>query len=519
MHKPSRTGADAALETLLACGVNTCFANPGTSELGFVDALDRRPEMRAVLCLQEGVATGAADGYGRMRDSPAATLLHLGPGLANGLACLHNARRASTPVVNVVGDHATYHRRHDSPLTTDLPGVAAPFTDWFRSSEVADSVAGDIVAAVAAAGTPPGRVATLALPADSGWTQTDKTAPPPDLPKPGPPDEAAIEEARRLLTTGGKALMILAGRALRRAPLRDAARIAAHTGADMLAPTHNARVERGAGIPAIERIPYPVRDALAALVRYDRIILVGAREPAAFFAYPGLPGTLLPGGSRVHTLATASQDLPAALAALADALEAPAVPVGLQSPSAAPSGSALCPVTIAKILSQHMPEHSIVAEDAVSSGRGLFAPTAGAAPHDWLQTTGGAIGHGLPMATGAAIACADRPVICLQADGAGMYCLQALWTQAREGLNVTTVIFANRRYAILQNELRNLGFPGAGFSAQRLTNLDNPPIQWTALARGLGVPAQQVDTAKGFEDALRRSLASEGPSLIEALIV
>ena len=513
-----RAGADAVLETLLAGGVDTCFANPGTSELGFVAALDRQPDMRAVLCLAEGVATGAADGFGRMRDAPAATLLHLGPGLANGLACLHNARRARTPLVNLVGDHATYHRRFDAPLTTDLATVAAPFPDWFRSSERAEAVAGDTAAAVEAARAQGGGIATLALPADTCWDPTDAGANPAPPPAPRSPEPRLLEAAARLLRNGRRTLLLLGGKALRDDALAAAARIARKTGAALLAPTHNARIERGAGRIAVDRLPYPVDAAVAALARFEQVILVGARSPVAFFAYPGRPSELLPAGCTVHELAAQGEDACGALEALADELGAgkAAGASALRVPGR-PDG-ALDPATIAAILAREMPENAIIAEDAVTSGRGLFPPTATAAPHSWLQTTGGAIGHGLPMATGAAVACSDRPVICLQADGAGMYSLQALWTQAREGLNVTTVIFANRSYAILRGEFRNLGIERIGASSDRLTTLDQPSLDWCSLARGMGVPAARAETVDEFEQALRRGVADDGPHLVEALI-
>jgi acetolactate synthase-1/2/3 large subunit len=516
-HASGMNAGEAVLRTLVSSGVDTCFANPGTSELAFVAALDRVPEMRPVLCLQENVATGAADGYGRMRGHPAATLLHLGPGLANGLACLHNARRARTPLVNIVGDHATYHRHLDAPLTTDIEAVASPFSDKVIASGSAADAPLDAAQAVQAAITPPGAVASLILPADVCWGEA-QVADALGAPKAEQIPDTRIDDAVRLLRSGRRTLLYLGGSALQQRGIAAAARIAAATRVDILAPPHNARIDRGAGNVAIDRLPYSVDQALSRLAGYEQAILIGAPRPVAFFAYPGRPGELLSSHCKTLEIAEPDDDIIEGLERLADALGADE-PATIESfaPPDLPTGR-LTPEAVARTLANLAPDQAIVAEDAVSSGRGFFPITRMARQHTWLQNVGGAIGHGLPMATGAAVACPNRKVICLQADGAGMFTLQSLWTQAHEGLNVLTVIFSNSAYAILQAEFRNVGIEEVGERARELTVLMQPSLDWIDLARGMGVEAVRATDAEEFVRAFRRGIATSGPFLIEAIV-
>src|SRR5215216_6411562 len=451
-------GADSLVETLAGAGVEVCFANPGTSEMHFVAALDRVGGVRCVLGLFEGVATGAADGYARMADRPASTLLHLGPGLANGLANVHNARRANTPMVNIVGDHATYHKEHDAPLTSDIEGVAQPFSDWVRMSADSRSVARDGADAVAAAMAPPGRIATLILPADASWNEADGPAPLPPVEGREPVAPEAIAEVARALRSGEPAFLFMGGDALREPGLMLTGRIAAKTGARLLAQTLNAQVERGAGRVAIDFLPYLVEAALATLGEARHLVLVGSEAPVAFFAYPDKPSELRPPQCETHTLATPGEDIVGALEALAEELGAPQnAPVQELEKYPPPSGEALTAETAAAAVATLLPEDAIVVDEALSAAAAFMSRTKGAASHDYLQVTGGAIGIGLPLATGAAVACPDRKVICLQVDGSAMYTVQALWTQAREGLDITTLLLNNRSYAILKQELANLG--------------------------------------------------------------
>ncbi|MDQ1373026.1 MAG: acetolactate synthase large subunit, partial [Actinomycetota bacterium] len=446
-------GAQALIRTLVASGVDVSFTNPGTSEMHFVAALDAVPEMRAVLALFEGVATGAADGYGRKTGRPAATLLHLGPGLGNGLANLHNARRAHTPVVNIVGDHATYHKQYDAPLESDIDSAAATVSGWVRRSTGPADVARDGADAVAAAMGPPGRVATLILPADASWLEGAEPASPP-----APATRAAVSDdvvaaIAKVLVSGEPAVLLLGGSAMRDAGLAAASRVARATGAKLLGETFPARLERGAGVAPIERLGYLAEFTQAQLTGARHLVLVDTRAPVSFFAYPDKASDLVPDGCQVHVLASSGDNAAEALVHLADrvagAEEAVLQPAGRPDRPTGP----LTAETVAQALGALLPEGAIVADEANTAG--LWAPgaTAGAPRHDWLTLTGGAIGQGLPLGTGAAVACPDRKVVCLEADGSAMYTLQSLWTQARENLDVTTVIYNNRSYAILNLEL------------------------------------------------------------------
>jgi acetolactate synthase-1/2/3 large subunit len=513
----SMNGAESLVHTLLASGVDTCFANPGTSEMHFVAALDRIPGMRCVLGLFEGVVTGAADGYARMAGKPAATLLHCGPGLANGLANLHNARRANVPVVNCVGDQASQHRPLDAPLTADTEGFARGVSAWVRTARRAEDVGADAAVAVQAARTAPGQVATLILPSDTCWNPGGRVAAPLPVPAPATVAPETVRDIARLLRRGGNVLLMLGNAALRARPLADAHRIAEATGARLIAPQSNARIERGRGRHPIDRVPYPVDIALAALAEVRHVVLVGAREPVGFFAYPGKPGRMLPPEAEQHVLARPEQDLAGALAALADELGAPAVPPPTSAATIAPADGPVSDGALARSLAALLPEQAVVVDESISFGRSIYPDTEGAAPHDWLQLVGGAIGEGLPLAIGAAIGAPGRRVVALQADGSAMYTVQALWTQARERLDVTTIILANRKYAILQAELANVG-AHAGRTALNMMDLGNPALDWVRLAGGLGVEAAQAATMRRFNDLFAASLRRPGPFLIELMI-
>jgi len=512
-------GATSLVKTLASAGVEVCFANPGTSEMHFVAALDQVGDIRCVLGLFEGVVTGAADGYARMADKPASTLLHLGPGFANGLANVHNARRANAPMVNIVGDHATYHKQHDAPLTSDVEGVAKSFSDWVRTSADSRSVARDGAAAVAAAMTPPGRVATLILPADASWNEADGPAPLPPVEGRAPVAPEAISQAARVLRSGEPAVLFMGGHALREVGLMLAGRIAAKTGARLLAQTLNARVERGAGRVAVDFLPYPVDAALATLANVRHLVLVGSEAPVAFFAYPDKPSVLIPPQCETHTLATPGEDIVGALEALAEELGAPQnAPVQAREEHSPSSGEAITPESAAAAVGMLLPEGAIVVDEALTAAAAFMSRTRGAAAHDYLQVTGGAIGIGLPLATGAAVACPDRKVICLQADGSAMYTVQALWTQAREGLDVTTILLNNRSYAILKHELANLGAGDVGRGALDMMELDRPALDWVGLARGMGVEAQRAETLEELERHFAAGVRSEGPYLIDLVL-
>ena len=240
-------GAQALIGSLVGAGVDVCFMNPGTSEMHFVGALDSVPQMRGVLALFEGVATGAADGYARIAGRPAAVLLHLGPGLANGLANLHNARRARSPIVTIVGGHATGHVRYDAPLQSDIEALARTVSGWVHTSGATRDLAQDAMRAVAAARR--GQIATLVLPADVSWSDGGTLAPPRPQPAPEAVDDDQIKAVARLVPASPSPLLLLGGSALTERGLKAASRISAATGARLLAETFPARMERGAGLP------------------------------------------------------------------------------------------------------------------------------------------------------------------------------------------------------------------------------------------------------------------------------
>lgn len=509
-------GAESVVRSLHAAGTEVCFANPGTSEMQFVDALDRTRLMRCVLGLFEGVVTGAADGYARMAGKPAVTLLHLAPGFANGAANLHNARKARTPVLNLVGDHAVRHLDHDAPLSADLAGTVAPFSDWVKTGSAAGTLARDAMEGLAAASSNPGGVATLILPANLGWDAGGQIAPPLAVSRAPQANEAAVARAAAALGPG--TVLLVGGRVLEDpAAMAHAQGIAQATGATVMAPGANRRIEMGAGRSPIARIPYPIDMALETLSRFDRAILIETVEPVAFFAYPDRPSLLLPPGCEVIPLAGRAADGPAALAALADRIGAsPHRAVDTPRPLAPQAGS-LNDSALSQAIAAALPDGAIVIDEGITRARDVARLAAGAPPLSWLALTGGSIGIGVPLATGAAVACPDRPVVALQADGSALYTLQGLWTQAREGLNVTTVILANRSYEILKGELFRVG-ANPGPTALDMLDLRRPDLDFCALARGMGVPALKVDDAAELYRAIAAAVHEPGPMLIEAIL-
>ena len=511
-------GAESLVSTLVACGVEVCFTNPGTSEMHFVAALDRVEGMRAILGLFEGAVTGMADGYGRMKEKPASTLLHLGPGLANGLANLHNARRASTPIVNIVGEHATYHAQYDAPLTSDITGFARPVSAWVHTSMSPKTIAADGARAVQAARSAPGQIATLILPADTAWLEADRASGPLPFAEPAPVADAAIDEAAKLLRNGKKTALLMRGTALKENGLEAAGRIRAQTGARLFCDTFAPRLARGAGRVAVERIPYFAEQIVEFLKDIEQLILVGAKPPVSFFAYPGKPSWCVPEGCRILCLSHPHEDGLGALEALAETIHAPAAERASLARPDLPQPGRLNPYTAGEIIAHYLPENAIISDEAATAGLGATMYTGTSAPHDHLSLTGGSIGQGVPLATGAAVACPDRKVICLQGDGGGMYTLQALWTQAREKLDVTTVIFANKSYAILKIELARVGAENPGPKALSLFDLHNPELDWVSLAAGMGVEASRATTAEEFADQFASAMKGRGPRLIEAVI-
>src|ERR1700751_3244863 len=509
-------GAESLVRTLVAGGVDVCFTNPGTSEMHFVAALDRVEGMRCVLGLFEGVVTGAADGYFRMKGKPASTLLHLGPGLANGLANLHNAKKANSGIVNIVGQHAVYHIGYNAPLTSDIEGLARPMSAWVRTSPDAKSVAADGAAAIAVARSNPPQIATLILPADTAWNEADGLAQVPQQSQRPTFSPQAVESAAKVLRKGEPTLLLLTGGVLTENGLALAAQIAGKSGCKVMGQTYNPRMARGRGRFSIDRIPYVIEQGLPILQGFKNIVLVEANDPVAFFAYPNKPSMLKPEGCQVHRMTSGGENSVAALEALASALGAKpqdAKPQALVE-IAKPTG-ALTHASIAQALAMAIPENAIVVDESITTGRGFFPPTAAANPHDWLQNMGGSIGFSTPVATGAAVACPDRKVICMVGDGSAMYTIQSLWTQAREGLNVVTIVFANRIYQILRGEFDGVGAGEPGQRALDMLKIDRPVLDFVALAKGMGGRGRGVANGDDFVKALAEAVAEPGPRLIE----
>lgn len=510
-------GAESLVHTLLKNGIKTCFANPGTSEMHFVAALDRIPGMKCVLGLQENIVTGMADGYYRMTGEPAATLLHCGPGLGNGLGNLHNAKRANSGIVNIVGDHATYHRPLDAPLAGDTEALARASSHWVRVTAKAEDGGADIAVAIQASRTAPGHISTLVLPADAAWDENGVVGPVLPVPQPIAPSPSAIENAAKTLRDSKNVLLLLGGMALQEPAQRLVHAIQIKTGCRAMAEVANARVQRGRGRLPIERIPYAAELAIETLKTVEHIILVNAKSPVGFFAYPGMPSVHYPARASIQILSSPTHDANEALQALADLLGAPDAEIADAGPQLEPGTGKPTPEGLARTLAAVIPENAIIADESVSFGRGFFAQTHAAPPHDWLQTTGGAIGCGMPLATGASIAAPGRRVINLQADGSAMYTLQALWTQARERLPITTVLLSNRKYQILLGEYRSVGAT-PGKTAMDMLDIGNPDINWVSIAEGMGVEAARTDSLEGCVDLLTASFKRNGPFLIELII-
>ncbi len=516
---PKMNGAESLVQTLIDSGVDVCFTNPGTSEMHFVAALDHIPGMRSILALQEGVATGAADGYWRMAGKPASTLLHLGPGLANGLSNLHNAKKAGSAVVNIIGEHAESHIALDAPLTSDIEGIARPVSHWVRTSGSAEAVGKDAAEAVQASMVSPGQIASLILPSDTAWNEggTVHAA----LPQPEPErfDESVLDGAAEALI-GPDSLLLLGGGALTEENLRKAGQISAKTGCTLLSEWSNARLERGAGRVFVGKVPYPIDAALKVLEPFKRIVLIGARAPIGFFAYPGKPAELTRPDAEILTLASAAADLGSALDALVRATDASGTAPAHVADAALPDrpDGPITRDSLAALIARAIPENAIIVDESVTTGRAFFPVTKGAAPHTWLNNCGGSIGYGLPAAIGAAVACPDRKVMTLTGDGSAMYTVQALWTMAREALDITVLIFANQSYQILRGELTNVGVQNPGPRAIDMLSLDRPTLDWVQMAQSMGVAASRVTDCDGLEAAMDEGLAKPGPVLIEVAL-
>ena len=512
--------ADALIKTLIENGLEVVFANPGTSEMHLVAAIDHHPEIRPVLGLFEGVVTGAADGYARMSGKAAANLLHLGPGLGNGFANIHNAKKARTPMLNIVGDHATYHLQYNAPLTSDLDGLAKASSDWVGRSSSPDDLSAVGAKAWQAAHKFPGQIATMLVPADCAWGETDNLGKKLDIQGPEVVDDALIDEAHKALSSNSNSMLFLGGEFLDEESVTLAGKIATASGCRLATDTFVKRHRRGAGLTKVEPIPYFSEMAEEFLAGVEAIVFIGTRPPVSFFAYPGKKSFLSPDECKLIELASPFQDGKYALHALSDMLKGNSIDQHLipNNDAQAPTTGVLDPTTLGPLFASLLPEDAVVCDEAATSGFFVTPHAWSAKPLDWLALTGGSIGQGLPLATGAAIGAPGRPVVCLHGDGGAMYTIQSLWTQAREGLNVTNLIFSNKAYAILQVELERVGALETGDRATSMLSLDNPEIDWVSLANSLGVPAKKTLTVEEFHKAFSDGISSEGPSLIEIVI-
>ncbi len=513
MTQKKMNGAESLVHTLVGHGLQVCFANPGTSEMHFVAALDRIPGLRCIPGLQENVVTGMADGYARVSREPAITLLHCGPGLANGLANIHNAKKARVPMLNIVGEQATYHAKYDPPLATDTIALAKSSSHWVKRVRKSVEVGKAAAEAIRAARASAGQIAALILPSDASWNEGGKVATPLKPKSALKIDMRNARKAARILREKRNVLLLLGGSALMADSQKHAAAIQVKTGCRIMAESINSYHQRGQGRLPIERVPYPAQVAIDVLKDVEHIITICSRAPLGFFAYPGFPSHHYPPKATVTSLCSVEQDAVEALAALADELSAapaeaqtahrPTIPKG--KPSSAGLGVMLGAV---------IPEGAIIADESVSLGGELYTGSHAAAPHDWMMVTGGAIGYGMPCATGAAVAGAGRRVINMQADGSAMYTVQSLWTQAREKLPVTTVILSNRKYQILIAEYGNVG-ANPGPTAMNMLDLGNPDMDWVKIANGMGVEAAKTTTLEGCAELMLHSYRSPHPFLIE----
>lgn len=509
-------GAESLLQTLINNGVEVCFTNPGTSEMHMVAAIGRTPGMRSILCLFEGACSGAADGYGRMTGKPACTLLHLGPGLSNASANLHNARKANSPIVNLIGDHATYHKKYDAPLNSDILTLSEPVSHWVRSVEDAQSLPGDAVESVVVSNRKPGQISTLIVPANCAWDESIDPLPASALDSTPQATDEQIKKAAEILTNGNSSILMLSNMALSEAALELADKISQATGARLFCDTFTTRLPRGAGRVSVERMGYFAEQATEQIKGVNQFVMVGTQAPIAFFAYPGKVSEFYPQGSLLHTLAEVSEDAEDALQKLVDELGAGSLEprrTKLEKPGLG-SGD-LTPLSVGSTFAELIPPNSIIVDEGATSALATYPLSAGAEPHDWLSLTGGSIGYGLPASIGAAVACPDRKVICLEGDGAAMYTIQSLWTMARENLDICVIIFCNRKYQILQIELARVGAQTMNKKTLDMLNLDNPDLDFVKMAQGMGVKANQARTIAEFNGLLAEAVSEQGPRLIE----
>ena len=508
--------SDALIKTLINNGAEVVFANPGTSEMHLVAAIDNHPEIRPVLGLFEGVVSGAADGYARMSGKSAVNLLHLGPGLGNSFANIHNANKALSPMLNIVGDHATYHLKYNAPLTSDLDNLAKSVSDWVGRSSSVDDLCNLGNEAWQMANLFPGQISTLIVPADCAWGEYKGKIPAPFKTRsPLKIDDSLVPKSIEILKRKNSILFI-GGKFLDEKCIKLAGQISSTTGCRIVTDTFVSRIRRGAGLPKVEQVPYFSEMAEEFLKNTSGVVFLGTNAPVSFFAYPGKKSYLLSEETEILELCTPGQDGLSALQALSDESDASSINKELiqEKITEYPTKGKLDSLSIGPLIGALIPEESIISDEAATSSLLVTPHTLGSKPLDWLSLTGGSIGQGLPLAVGAAIAEPDRPVITLHGDGGAMYTIQALWTQARESLNITNIIFVNNSYEILKIEMDRVGAVKTGDRAESMFSLKDPKINWLKLSQSLGVPGFEPSTIEEFTKVFTHSTKNPGPSLI-----
>lgn len=515
--------AQNLVRALLDNGVDTCFTNPGTSEMHMVAALDQYQQMHSVLCLFEGVASAAADGYGRVKGTPACTLLHLGPGVGNGLANFHNARKAASPIVNIVGDHARDHLPLDAPLTSDVEGICRPVSKWVQTVKAPEEIGDITIEAIIASQSGVQGVSSLIIPADCAWAEVMDSEHTPTSPK-DIPSPALISDAHKAaglaaLKTAKNPIVYIGGKVCNGEALEQAAKLAHHFGAKLIIETFPAKLSRGEGRAVPTKLGYFVAQAERDLENCDLLFVIGTKPPVSFFAYPNAKSELTPDSAKTFIVGGDDVSTTRALADMVKQIGANDFERAVyQAPIIEDEALDLSPKHVGAALCRHMPQGSIICDDSNTSGAGVYPLTQTAKAHDWLCLTGGAIGIGLPMAVGAACAAPDAQIIALSGDGAAAYTLQALWTQAREKQNIINIIFANHSYRILNIELKRVGAGEPGKAAKSMLDLSDPKMDWVKLGEGFGVPSVRANTVGEFEAALIHAVKTAGPHLIVAEI-
>ncbi|MFT5691733.1 MAG: acetolactate synthase-1/2/3 large subunit [Oceanicoccus sp.] len=512
-------GAESMLQTLINNGVEVCFTNPGTSEMHMVAAIGKSEGMRSILGLFEGVCTGAADGYGRMAGKPACTLLHLGPGLSNGSANLHNAKKANSPIINLIGDHATYHKKYDAPLTSDIIGLSGPVSHWVKSVETAESLPEAALESALAANVQPGQIATLIIPANCAWDDSIDPLPQGTMPAVPCVSDEDVATAASLLSNGKPTIILLGHMGMTESAQHVVDKIAQATGARVMCDTFTTRFPRGEGRCEVERLGYFSEQATEQVKGTEQLIMVGTKAPVAFFAYPGKASEFYPEGCDLHVLADANHNAVDALTRLCSAVSAnDYAPRKIKRQKNGVGSGELNQFTVGLTVAEYLPTDAIVVDEAATSGAGSFISTAASEPHDWLSLTGGSIGFGLPTSIGAAVACPDRKVVCLHGDGGAMYTIQSLWTMARENLDVCVVIFANRKYQILQVELSRVGAQSMTKKTLDMLDIGSPDMNFVQMSEGMGVRANRAESIEEFNQLYLDAMQTQGPCLIEVVL-